>query len=91
MWVMNDADVTIRLRSLHDSDVTVWEVDGSDPSRGGIVEGTAAGYNRMQQLAKKIAVKHCDWKPLNPWVRGRMDGDDWLIELGDMEEVTCDT
>lgn len=87
MWIQGDADFTIRMRDLYPTESTAWELDGANPKRGGIVSRTCAGYSQYKRLAKEIAVRYCGWIPENPWVRARVEGEDWVIEVGNLEEV----
>lgn len=85
---VKDRTVTVRMRPLPESGVTVWEFDGE--LRGGIAGGLVFGVNEVQALAADICEKYEGFAPETPAYRVRFDGEDWVIEVSEIVEVEVD-
>ena len=81
---VRDRTVTVRMRPLPDSGVTVWEFDGE--LRGGIAGGWVWGVKEVQALAADICEKFEHFVPKNPAYRVRLEGEDWVVEVSETVE-----
>ena len=85
---VKDRTVTVRLRPLAESGVTVWEFDGE--LRGGIARGYVWGIQEAKNLAADICELYEKFAPESPAYSVRLDGEDWVVAISETVEVSDD-
>ena len=85
---VKDRTVTVRMRPLPESGVTVWEFEGE--LRGGIAGGWVWGVKEVRALAEDICEKFEKFVPKDPEYSVKYDGKDWIVEVSETVEVEDD-
>lgn len=82
---VKDRTVTVRMRPLPESGVTVWEFDGE--KRGGIAAGLIWGIQEAKNLAADICDIYEQFVPETPAYNVRNEGEDWIVAVSETVEV----
>jgi len=71
--------VTVRMRPLKESGVTVWEFDGE--LRGGLAAGLIDTPGQAKALASDVCEHYEKFAPKKPSYAFRQDGEDFVVEV----------